>query len=59
MLILTRKKHEPIYLIEDNKTIATVLITAIGEDSVKVGIEAPDNIIIRRHNVKKWNNSNE
>ena len=47
MLVLTRKKQERIQ-IGDNVTISIIRISG---KSVRIGIEAPDEISIRRHEI--------
>jgi carbon storage regulator len=55
MLVLTRKKNQEIMLGNDIK----ITILEIGEDAIKIGIDAPKNITILRaelyQDVKKEN----
>ena len=47
MLVLSRKKNEAIVI--DNDIIVTIL--NIQGDKVKIGIDAPDNIIVDREEI--------
>ena len=47
MLVLSRKKDEQIYIGPD----ITVTITEIRGDKVRIGIEAPDNVVVDRREV--------
>ncbi len=49
MLVLTRKLKESILIGDDIK----VKIVKIDKDQIKLGITAPDNMIIRREEVPK------
>jgi carbon storage regulator len=49
MLVLSRKKSEVIRIGDD----ITVMVVRIGPDSVRIGIEAPRNVVIVRDDAKK------
>jgi carbon storage regulator CsrA len=51
MLILQRKKHETIDITTKDGTLIQVTVMAIQGPNVRLGIKAPDNVVIDRHEV--------
>lgn len=55
MLILSRKKGERILIGDDIE----ICIVQVGSENVRVGIEAPRDVIISREELRKENGGNE
>lgn len=49
MLVLSRKKHQVVRIGKDIR----LTIVSITEDSVRLGFEAPDNVIILREELRE------
>jgi carbon storage regulator len=51
MLVLSRKVNERIYIGND----ITIMVTRLGSGQVRLGIEAPEEVLIRRSElVEQW-----
>ena len=55
MLVLSRKENESILIGDDIKLI----VTKIGGGRVRIGIEAPDDVVILRSEVKEKREASE
>jgi carbon storage regulator len=51
MLVLSRKKNETIVLVVDGTVLATLMVTEMRGDNVRLGIEAPNSVSIHRKEV--------
>ena len=51
MLVLSRKKYEAIIIHRGKEIIATVRVTDIRGDKVRIGIDADDSITINREEI--------